>query len=216
MGKRSRNQDIADHFDGGIDCCAPRRDAEQRPGIQLAKMLQKGVIGAHVAGRSILELGCGRGEFVSDLVGAGATRGTGIDLSAKAIELAQRAATEDGLADRLSFRVGDAAVDALTAHDVVVHHRVICCYPDADAFLHNTIAVARSVYAFSMPRSRGLVGLFARIGFFFENLSRAFKRSGFRAYIHDERWVDATLTEAGFRRVSRADRRGWFIAVYTR
>lgn len=141
---------------------------------------------------------------------------TGMDLSPDNIEMARRGAAEDGLADRLEFMVGNAAETHLSPRDAVVHHRVICCFPDANAFLRNSIAAAQSVYGFSMPRSKGIVGVIVRIALLLENAGHRLKRRGFRAYVHDERLVDKAIRKAGFRLRGRTNRLGWFAAVYVR
>jgi SAM-dependent methyltransferase len=216
MTKRTTDEDIARYFDQNIDCCAPRRDAAKRPGVKLARLLEKELRSAGLQDRSVLELGCGRGELSADLIHAGATRVTGVDLSPDNIEAARRIASEDGLSDRLEFRVGNAATADLSPHDVIVHHRVICCYSDPKPFVLNSLEAARSVYAFSMPRSTGLVGVLVRLGLLFENVGHRIRRRGFRAYVHDERVVDATIRSAGFRLQGRSGRMGWFAAVYTK
>ena len=216
MTRRPTDEDIARYFDRGIDCCAPRRDPAKRPGVKLARLLEKELRAAGLQGRGVLELGCGRGELSADLARAGAARVTGMDLSPDNIEAARRMSSEDGLNDRLEFRVGNAAIADLASHDVIVHHRVICCYPDPTGFLHNSIEASGSVYGFSMPRSTGLVGIVVRLALFFENLGHRFKRRGFRAYVHDERLVDATVRSAGFRLTGRSNRGGWFAAVYAK
>jgi SAM-dependent methyltransferase len=216
MSRRSKPEDIARYFDENIDCCALRRDPRKRPGVKLARLLEQQLSAAGLQGRTVLELGCGRGELSTELVGAGASRVTGIDLSPDNIEAAKRISSEDELSDRMVFRVGNAATAELGKHDVVVHHMVICCYPDPVGLLDNSIGVAGSVYGFSMPRSSGVVGLLVRIGLLFENLLHRIKRRGFRAYVHDERSVDETLRAAGFRLRGRSNRLGWFAAVYAK
>ncbi len=216
MSKRPSGEDIAQYFDQNIDCCAPRREASKRPGVKLARLLEKELRAAGVQGRSVLEVGCGRGELSIELLAAGASRVTGMDLSPDNIEVARRISLEDGLSDRVAFLVGNAAEADLTAHDVMVHHRVICCYPDPHGFLRNTIAAGRIVQAFSMPRSAGFMGIVVRVTLFFENLVHRLKKRRFRAYVHDERVVDAALRAAGFHLHGRSNRLGWFAAVYTK
>ena len=213
---RPTERDIADHFDEAVDCCTPRRDASKRPGVGLARLLEKELRDAGVKGRTVLELGCGRGEMSVELIREGAASAIGFDLSADSIGYARRIAAEDGLSDRLDFRVGNAAVVELPPAEVVVHHRVICCYPDATALLTNSIEAAGSIYAFSMPRSRGPWGLIERVALQFENVLHRLRRRGFRAYVHDERVVHAALVRAGFRLRGRSNRGGWFAAAYFR
>ena len=216
MKKQPAADDIAQYFDQAIDCCAPRRDAAKRPGIKLARLLERELSEAGLQGRSVLELGCGRGELSADLARAGAVRVTGMDLSPDNIEAARRGASEDGLSDRVDFQVGNAAEADLPPRDVVVHHRVICCYPEPNSFLRNSIGATGYVYGLSMPRSTGLMGIIVRVALMFENLGHRIKGRGFRAYVHNERMVDETVRSAGFRLHRRSNRLGWFAAVYTK
>jgi len=179
-------------------------------------LLEKELRSAGLQDRSVLELGCGRGELSADLARAGAIRVTGMDLSSDNIAAARQMASEDGLSDRVTFGVGNAAEADLSPHDVVVHHRVICCYPDPKAFLRNSIGATGNVYGFSMPRSSGIVGIVVRLVLLFENLGHRIRRRGFRAYVHDERLVDKAVRSAGFRLHGRSNRIGWFAAVYTK
>ena len=213
---RPTDRDIATYFDEGVDCCAPRRDASKRSGVALARLLRKHTRAAGIENASVLELGCGRGELSIELIDDGAASVTGIDLSPDAIEYARRSATEDGLAERARFTVGNAATLQLPHQDAVVHHRTICCYPDAREFLRNSLDVAERIYAFSMPRSRGVWGLIVRLALQFENLLHRLKRRKFRAYVHDERIVETALSDAGFRLHGRSSRRGWFAAAYVK
>ncbi|MFY9586301.1 MAG: class I SAM-dependent methyltransferase [Actinomycetota bacterium] len=216
MSRRPKDEDIARYFDENIDCCAPRRDPTKRPGVKLARLLEKELRAAGLESRTVLELGCGRGELSEELLAAGAARVTGMDLSPDNIAAARLIASEDGISGRMEFHVGNAATADLAPHDVVVHHRVICCYPDPNGLLENSIPVAGSVYGLSMPRSSGIMGLFVRIALRFENFLHRIRRRGFRAYVHDERFVDETLRAAGFRLKGRSNRMGWFAAVYAK
>src|SRR5581483_4319164 len=74
-----------------------------------------------------------------------------------------RMAERRGVSDRTTFRVGDGARAELPPADVVVLNRVFCCYPDIDALLENSLAAARSVYAFTTPPSTGFAGALARL-----------------------------------------------------
>lgn len=80
---------------------------------------------------TVLDMGCGTGLAARAIArGAGfAGHVTGIDLSPYLVAAAQRLASEEGLAERLDFRVGDAGrldfadgtFDALVAHTLLSH-----------------------------------------------------------------------------------------------
>ena len=108
----------------------------------------------------------------------------------------------------------------LDPHDVVLLNRVLCCYPDVDSLLDNSLSAARSVYAFTAPPSVGLAGFFARAetrmaNAWFRIRDRKFR--GFQVYVHDLEAVDRRVREAGFLPVIKGRRRlVWHLAVYER
>jgi len=70
-----------------------------------------------LAGRTILDLGCGVGRFALRAASKGATV-YGYDISASAIEVAKAKATEAGLAERCHFESGDITAIDFPAADV--------------------------------------------------------------------------------------------------
>jgi len=169
-----------------------------------------------LTGRSVLELGCGLGALSISAVSRGAARANGIDLSPVAICEASRLAKEAGLADKVSFTVGDGAHVELPRSDVVILDKVICCYPRVDALIENSVRAAGSTYAFVLPFSSGLRGVVSRVAITLENAIRRVKRQSFRAYVHDVGKVEARVREAGLQRVESARRLIWYVAVYER
>lgn len=83
-----------------------------------------------LTGRHVLEMGCGEGANVSLLAKLGATV-TGIDISPKAIEVAQQRAAANGVADRCEFICSPMeTVGGLEGRFDVIH---------GDAILHHLI-----------------------------------------------------------------------------
>ncbi len=135
-----------------MDCCDPRgyRDVfgprfarrvasrYRRRGLDrtatrmVAYLAERGVDGA-----SVLEIGGGVGDIQIELLRRGASRSTNLELvdtyDAEAAALAGRA----GVSDRMTRRQLDIAADpeAVEVHDIVVMHRVVCCYPDYERLL---------------------------------------------------------------------------------
>ena len=213
--------------DDGERCCfddwVPGWQAQLRTkevARRVSAALLEAVTETGLEGRSVLDLGCGVGDLSVASVGRGAASARGYDLSKAAIAAARALASERGVADRTAFEVGDAARTELPPADVVVLNRVFCCYPNVDALLLRSVAAARSVYAFTIPRSRGLAGVFGRISIAFGNAYyrlRAKKYGGFRAYVHDVDAIDARVRAAGFSPVRRSRIRfTWELAIYAR
>ena len=86
---------------------------------------------------TILEIGGGVGSHPGRAAAPGAARATNLEISTsyepEAIALLEHA----GLRDRVDRRILDIAQspDAVDAADVVVLHRVVCCYPDYERLL---------------------------------------------------------------------------------
>jgi SAM-dependent methyltransferase len=173
-----------------------------------------------LAGRTVLDVGCGIGDLAIETVARGASSATGFDLSAKAIDRARQLAATRGVADRTRFEVGDGATFELPPSDVVVLNRVVCCYRNADGLLDRTLRAAGSVFAYTAPVSDGATGRFNRV---MTRLSNGWYRlrpktfGSFRTFVHDLDTVDERVRRAGFRRMTHDRRRVvWDLAVYSR
>jgi SAM-dependent methyltransferase len=209
------------------DCCfdewAARNAKRARKGETAAPItaaLLNALEEAGLLGRSVLDVGCGTGDLALAALGRGARSVAGFDLGGGAIANARALALERGLSERATFEVGDGSQVALPSSDVVVLNRVVCCYPSADALLTNTLGATRSVFAFTAPVDRGLLGMWNRFLGWFGNgwyALRAKKFRGFRVFIHDLGAIEARIVAAGFRPATREQRRlTWDLRVYTR
>lgn len=65
-----------------------------------------------LAGKTILDVGCGSGRYCLAYAEGGAARVVGIDFAGRMIDLAKEAARRRGLADRCEFRIGAFPDDA--------------------------------------------------------------------------------------------------------
>jgi SAM-dependent methyltransferase len=205
---------IANCFDG-CACSSAARSRRRGP-VGVSRLLIEGLTGAGIERASVLDVGCGVGGLSRELLTKGAARATGIDLSPKSIAEATRLAAEAGLAERATSSVGDGATATLTRHDAVVLDKVMCCYPDVNGLLANTIPAAGRIYAFSAPCSKGIRGAVAKVGIALFNVTRRFTRSGFRVFVHDLSKVEAALAQSGFEQNMVAHKTMWHAAVYVR
>jgi 2-polyprenyl-3-methyl-5-hydroxy-6-metoxy-1,4-benzoquinol methylase len=148
-----------------------------------------------IAGATVLEIGGGVGEIHLELLRRGAERAVNLELSPAYDAEAARLAEEAGVQDRVERRLHDIAVepDAIAPADIVVLHRVVCCYPDYQRLLGAAAAHARRALVFSYPRrnliSRAIVGA--------ENLGYRLSRREFRVFVHPPDAMVAVLTEHG-------------------
>ena len=176
-------------------CCTPpdyirffnrriaARDARhyRRRGLGRSARALAGLAG-DVRGASVLDIGGGIGAIELELLSAGAGRATNVELSPEYEEEAHRLLAERGLVGQVDRRIADfvSEGDAIEPHDVVVMHRVVCCYPHVEALVDAAAAHARRRMVLTYPQERRLVRLGGRILNVFLRLSG----ESFRTYVH--------------------------------
>ena len=81
---------------------------------------------------SVLEIGGGVGEMQIELLSRGARKATNLEISRGYETEAAALLKRSGMADRVTRRFVDIATspEEIESADVVVLHRVVCCYPD--------------------------------------------------------------------------------------
>jgi magnesium-protoporphyrin O-methyltransferase len=167
-----------------------------------------------VEGATVLEIGGGAGEIQLELLKRGAASATNLELSPGYEAEAAALIEEAGFAGRVQRRLVDIATDPAEVQpaDVVVLHRVVCCYPDFERLLGAAAGKARRQLVFSYPPrnavSRAVVGT--------QNL--LFRAAGreFRTFAHPPEAMFAVLAEHGLE--VRAAHRGrvWQVASLSR
>jgi 2-polyprenyl-3-methyl-5-hydroxy-6-metoxy-1,4-benzoquinol methylase len=148
-----------------------------------------------VRGASVLDVGGGIGAIELELLRAGAARATSIELSGAYEPEAEVLLAEHGLAGQVERRVGDFVADggSIEQHDIVVLHRVVCCYPDADALVGEASGHTRRTLLLTYPQDRRLIRAGVRVVNLFLRLSRC----GFRTYAHRVEKIVAVAARNG-------------------
>jgi len=158
---------------------------------------------------TILEIGGGVGDIQVELLRNGAARATNLEISTsyepEAIALLERS----GLRDRVDRRLLDIAQapDAVAAADVVVLHRVVCCYPDYERLLTAAGGKAGRLLVFSHPPQN----LVTRTVIWWENTVRRLKGDSFRAFVHPPAAMLQVLSDSGLRATYRWRGLGWYV-----
>jgi magnesium-protoporphyrin O-methyltransferase len=164
---------------------------------------------------SVLEMGSGTGGLSVALLEMGAARVSGLDLSQASVDLARRRSIEAGVADRATFRVGNAVEAAVAQHDWVVLDRVICCFAHCDRLVGRATELANERIAITVPESRGWRGLVNRPLWAAENVWDLLT-GGCRGFVHDLRRIEKRLAGAGFHAGPSARIGLWHIGIYDR
>ena len=205
-------------------CCA--RDYQRFFGGRMVRMdlrsyRKKGLpksaraLAAAADGDTVLDIGGGLGTLALEFLGRGSSRATVVEMSDGYDEAAAKLAAEHELGDRVERRIGDFVeeADLVEPHDVVVLHRVVCCYPDADALVTAAAAHTRHSLALTYPRRRPLT----RFGFGLGNVWMRATRCGFRAYVHPFEAISEPAERAGLALVRRESQgMVWENAVFER
>ena len=168
-----------------------------------------------VSDASVLEVGGGIGNLTLELLEAGAARATNVELSGGYEETASALLSEHRLGDRVERHVADFVEEegVVEPHDLVVLHRVVCCYPDADALVAAAASHTRRRLLLTYPRERALT----RIGVRAVNLWLRLTGCGFRTYAHPVARIVAAAEGAGLA-LERRESRGavWENALFAR
>jgi magnesium-protoporphyrin O-methyltransferase len=131
---------------------------------------------------SVLEIGGGVGDIQLELLRHGASRSTNLELvdayDADATELAESA----GMGARMIRRKVDIAAtpEEIEAHDIVVLHRVVCCYPDYERLLTAAADHAKRLLVFSHPPRNWVIRTLVRL----QNVGFRLIGKSFRTFAH--------------------------------
>jgi magnesium-protoporphyrin O-methyltransferase len=162
-----------------------------------------------VDGATVLEVGGGIGALQLELLEAGAAAATNVELSGAY----EDAAAELFAGRTVERRVGDFVAADVPEHDVVLMHRVVCCYPDVDALVGAAASRTRRTLAVTYPQQR----VWIRAGLQVVNVWLRLRGCGFRTYVHPVARIDGAAERKGLR-LERRLRRGlfWESAAYGR
>jgi 2-polyprenyl-3-methyl-5-hydroxy-6-metoxy-1,4-benzoquinol methylase len=161
---------------------------------------------APLAGKSVLDVGCGSGRFCIEYARRGAARVVGIDFAAAMIDLAETAARTNGVADQCEFHVGlfpEAAppeqFDASTAMGFFDY------VPEPVSLVAAMRERTRDVMAMSFPKAREWRAPVRRLRFLFNRCP---------LFLYTENQVRAILEAAGVTRYDLTDlKRDYFVVA---
>jgi len=200
FGGRAARRDVRRYAKDGLDDTGAR---------MVAFLRRRGIEGG-----TVLEIGGGVGVLQLELLAAGAERATNLELSPEYEDSARALLRERGLDERADRRIGDIVADPALAGaaDAVLMHRVVCCYPDADALVGAAAERARRYLVMSFPRDRALFRAGARV----LNLWFRLLRWDYRAFIHSPAAILAAAERRGLRLAEESRGSIWQVAALER
>jgi hypothetical protein len=163
-----------------------------------------------IQGASVLEIGGGVGEIQIDLLKLGAARAQHLELSPAYKQQARTLAGQarGPRAPGLAYPRPRRGPGAVALADLVVLHRVVCCYPDYQRRLAAAADHTRRALVFSYPPrnllSRAFYGVF--------NLVMRLTHSSSRGFAQPPGAMLAALEDHGLRRTFQRRSRIWQIA----
>lgn len=187
-----------------------RRYVKHGPSAPERRMIDYLSESVGIDGARVLEIGGGVGEVQLALLGRGAASTVNLELSAAYESAAAALAAEAGVGDRITRRVGiDLAEhpDAVDPVDVVILHRVVCCYPDAERLLAAAADAARRALVFSHPPAT----LVARFATGSVNLMMRLFGRDYRGYVHSPEAMIGVLERRGLHAELRQRDGAWCV-----
>jgi magnesium-protoporphyrin O-methyltransferase len=178
------------------------------------KLLTEAIVRQGVAGASVLEIGGGIGGLQIELLRTGARRAVDVDIAEAYVAAARDLAQSLGFADVTEQRVLDFAhsADAVSAADIVIMNRVICCYPFMPELVRPAAQHAERLLALVFPRD----GWFMHLGERVVNFGMWLFRNDFRIFVHRNHAIVATVRECGLRPVFDQTKGLWHVMMFER
>lgn len=179
-----------------------------------ARAIVDAVSARGVGAASLLEVGSGIGGLHLELLKRGAAHATDVDVSSAYLSAAQSVAEKLGLRDKVTYLLADFAreADQTPAADVVILHRVVCCYPNMPQLVTAAAQHAQRLMALSFPREAWYMRLFEKL----INFGMWLTRSSFRFYLHSPEAIRATAAAAGLVPIHQKSSWPWQIVIFER
>jgi magnesium-protoporphyrin O-methyltransferase len=213
-----------------MECCVHTQDIstyfdESKAQKEISQYLKRGlashasamlaaVAASGVEGCTILEVGGGIGNLSVELLKRGAVRAINVEISPAYLGASHALAEQLGLEERMEYRRADFAHDSevIPAADLVIMHRVVCCYPDMENLVSAAAGHARRSLALSFPRD----AWYTRLHFELRAGWLRCKGITFRNYVHPPKAIVQVAADSGLRLVHQASSGTWQIVVFER
>lgn len=163
---------------------------------------------------TLLDIGGGIGVIQHELSAAGVTQVTSVDASRAYLKIAREEAEKRGYTAQARYLYGDfvALAGEIAPADIVTLDRVVCCYPDMTALMHNAAAKARRFLGLVYPRD----SWWTRSGVSLLNLFPRLRGDAFRSFVHPTAAVEGVAAANGLRKTVHHVGAVWQVVVFAR
>ena len=166
----------------------------------------------NISNLSLLDIGGGIGIIQHELLKEHLSHTTDVDSSEAYIAAAKEVMEELGHQNKMSFIHGDfnEHIDKIEKHDIVTLSRVVCCYPDVDKLINNSIDKCGQYYGLVYPAdhfiTKVVIGLM--------NFKLYLQKNPFRTFVHSVDHMNSLIANHGFEQVYLGNAMHWRIALY--
>lgn len=187
----------------------------RRKGLNtLERQMISSVAAGVVRGARVLEIGGGIGTIQAELLIGGADRGEIVELVSAYEPYARELARDKGIEQRSMFRVADvlARPETISAADVVILNRVVCCSPQGVRLTAVAAHLASRMLVLSYPRDRATVRLGGRV----LNFMLWIVKRSFRVFLHPRASLHAAAQAEGLILAETGQAFAWEFAAFRR
>ncbi len=189
-----------EHPRGPVD----RLMAHLRRSVHARAVIALEMLRPHLAGKTVVDVGCGNGHFLHCCLEAGAAHAVGIDISPAAIEEARSLAERHGTADRSEWHVGRAGDGTLPPGDFVTGFGLVD-WLEKDECMQFFKALHGRHFVFSFSEMDGSFDEWVHYFYLIKRLE--WFGNGVRAYHHPRRTILRRLQRASIDDVQVVARR---------
>ncbi len=204
----------ADLFFNQRVAAADLRDYQRHGATGTTRQLLDALTLAGVDDMTLLDIGGGIGVIQHELSAAGVTKISNVDASRAYLRIARQEAEKRGYAADASYIYGDfvALADEIAPADIVTLDRVVCCYPDIEALMHNAAAKAGRLLGLVYPTDRW----WTKAGVALLNLGPRLRGDAFRSFVHPTAAVEGVAEARGLRKSVHHVGAVWQVVVFAR
>ena len=168
---------------------------------------------ASASAKTALEVGCGPGTLMSELLDKGVEKVIGIDLSEKMCEIATQQLTEEGHPkDRFEVKkCSFLEYEPQEKIDAISLHRVMCCHPAAKQMVRHSAELYPKLVVNTMPRDWKLIKVILKPITWIAD-----RKGAYRPYLHSQDEIDKEFHKNGYEILHRKKGKIWVTTIYVR